>query len=161
MAENVVPMMRPPIKQSVLVPSGRQHTFEVFTQRLADWWPLVPFSSGGGRVSNVTLDPRVGGRVIEVWEDGSQVEWGELLAWTPPEAFAMTWNITGTPTEVELRFLEMAPSLTRVELEHRGWERLSEDELLADCGIPGGYVGGAFTEGWHRILTAFKKEIES
>ncbi len=160
MTDNVVSMKRPPIRQSIVVPSGRQHTFGVFTEQLAAWWPLVPFSAGGDRVCSVNLDPRRGGRVVEVWDDGTEVEWGELLAWDPPKAFVMTWNVTGTPTEIELQFTMMGPAQTRVELEHRGWDRLTAEELSADCGVPGGYTGGAFTEGWRRILTAFKEAID-
>ena len=159
MESNVVPMTRPPIRQSIMVPSNREHTFEVFTGRLAEWWPLVPFSSNGERVQTVTLDPKDGGRVVEIWDDGTEIEWGELLEWSPPERFCMTWNITGTPTEVEIEFTEVAAGLTRVELEHRGWENLSEAELAADCGVPGGYYGGAFNTGWSHILNAFKEEM--
>ncbi|HEX4830710.1 MAG TPA: hypothetical protein VH478_06410 [Trebonia sp.] len=37
------------------------------------------------------MDRCVGGRVHETWDDGTEVDWGEVLAWSPPERFAMTW----------------------------------------------------------------------
>lgn len=159
-ADVVVPLRRPPIRQSTVVASSAAHTFSVFTRRLAEWWPLTPFSYGGDRVRHVSVEERVGGDVSEVWDDGTTVSWGEVLEWAPPTALTMTWNITGTPTEVALRFVPLAPSLTRVDLEHRGWERLSDAELDRDCALPGGYNGGAFQTGWTEILGRLRTAVE-
>ena len=49
-------------------------------------------------------------------------------------------------------FAELGPQLTRVSVEHRGWEQLTEEQLAKDCALPGGYLGGAHREGWARIL---------
>ncbi len=51
-----------------------------------------------------------------------------------------------------LTFAELGPVLTRVAVEHRGWERLTEEQLGRYCALPGGYLGGAYREGWARIL---------
>jgi uncharacterized protein YndB with AHSA1/START domain len=58
----------------------------------------------------------------------------------------------GPGPEVELTFAELGPLLTQVTVEHRGWERLTEEQLARDCARPGGYLGGAYREGWARIL---------
>jgi hypothetical protein len=71
----------------------------------------------------------------------------------------MTWNVTGTPTEVELRFVALDEATTRVDLEHRGWDRLPPEELRAACALPGGYSGGAFERGWATILGAFADAV--
>ena len=42
------------------------------------------------RVRDVTFEPRQGGRVYETWQDGTEVDWGEVLVWAPPERFVMT-----------------------------------------------------------------------
>ena len=55
-------------------------------------------------------------------------------------------------TEVELTFTGLGPALTRVAVEHRGWEQLTDEQLAEDCALPGGYLGGAYGEGWARIL---------
>lgn len=156
----VFSLERPPVRQSVTVTASTAHTFRVFTSRLAEWWPLDPFSFGGSdRVATVTLDPRVGGEVVEHWHDGTARAWGTLLTWEPPTGFAMTWNITGEPTEVELRFVAVDEFRTRVDLEHRGWENLTSQQLRAACAIPGGHAGGAFDRGWNIILTAFTERL--
>jgi hypothetical protein len=49
---------------------------------------------------------------------------------------------------VELSLAELGPSLTRVTVEHRGWEQLTNEQLTAACALPGGYAGEAFDKGW-------------
>jgi uncharacterized protein YndB with AHSA1/START domain len=83
-----------------------------------------------------------------------------LRAWDPPERFIMSWNITSPATEVELRFTALGPALTRVAVEHRGWEALSEEQLAEDCALPGGYAGGSFDRGWTQILACLARAIE-
>jgi uncharacterized protein YndB with AHSA1/START domain len=148
----VTALRRPPVRQSIVVRSGRRLTFDTFVRTIGIWWPVTPFSAGRDQVQDVTFEPRPGGRVYETWRDGTEVDWGEVLAWEPPERFVMTWNMTSVATEVELSFTELGPLLTRVAVEHRGWERLTEEELAMDCALPGGYTGGAYSEGWARIL---------
>jgi hypothetical protein len=153
-------VVRPPIQRSIEVAADRERTFGVFVDRLAEWWPLDPFSVGGGaRIASVSVDRRVGGTVSEHWHDGTTHDWGTLLAWDPPAGLTMTWNVTGTPTEVELRFRALDEANTRVDLEHRGWERLSPGELGEDCALPGGYTGGAYSQGWATILDALKEHL--
>jgi uncharacterized protein YndB with AHSA1/START domain len=151
-AGTVTALRRPPVRQSVLVRSDRQHTFDTFVATIGIWWPVNPFSVGKDRVRDVTFERRPGGRIYETWEDGTEVDWGEVLAWEPPARFVMTWNMTSVVTEVELTFAELGPALTRVAVEHRGWERLTDEQLAEDCALPGGYTGGAYREGWARIL---------
>src|SRR5260370_9658616 len=148
----VTPLRRPPVRQSTVVRSDVDHTFEVFVRTIGIWWPVQPFSAGQDRVRDVTVERRVGGRVYETWHDGTTVTWGELLAWDPPERFVMTWTFTPAPTEVELTFRALGPALTRGAVEHRGWEALSEDQAAEDCALPGGYAGGAHAAGRARML---------
>jgi hypothetical protein len=149
----------PPVRRETTVRAGRDRTFEVFVRELGAWWPTNPFSRGGDRVRDVRLERRRGGLVTEHWADGTVHTWGELLAWDPPRGFTMAWRLTPEPTEVELRFLELGPALTRVEVEHRGWERLSDEQLGAACALPEGYAGGSFHRGWGMILDAFASRL--
>jgi hypothetical protein len=152
---NVIPLRRAPVKQSTLVRSDIAHTFDVFVRTIGVWWPVAPFSAGQDKVRDVTIEPRPGGRVYETWQDGTVIPWGELLAWDPPHGFTMTWTGTPAPTEVELTFTALGPALTRVAVEHRGWEALSDAQLSEDCALPGGYTGGAYNQGWETILRHF------
>ena len=148
----VTPLRRSPVRQSVVVRAPQRRTFDTFVRTIAAWWPVQPFSAGKDQVRAVTVERRRGGRVYETWADGTEVTWGELLAWEPPERFVMTWTMTPAPTEVELTFTALGPRLTRVAVTHRGWEALSDEQLGADCALPGGYAGGAYATGWALIL---------
>lgn len=156
----VVPLRRAPVRQATLVRSDVGHTFDVFVRTMGVWWPVQPFSAGGDRVRDVTVEPEVGGRVYETWADGTTCVWGELLAWQPPRLFCMTWTMTPKPTEVELTFTALGPKLTRVAVEHRGWEAMTDEELSRDCALPGGYASGGYSIGWSRILACFVPAAE-
>jgi uncharacterized protein YndB with AHSA1/START domain len=148
----VTPLRRPPVWQSVLVRAPQRRTFDTFVRTIGAWWPVQPFSAGKDQVRTVTVERRTGGRVYESWADGTEVAWGELLAWEPPERFVMTWTLTPAPTEVELTFAAVGPRLTRVCVAHRGWEALTDEQLGEDCALPGGYAGGSYATGWALIL---------
>ena len=49
----------------------------------------------------------------------------------------------------------LGPGLTRVAVEHRGWESLTEEQLGEDCAAPGGYASGAYSRGWALVLERF------
>jgi len=151
-AYTVTALRRPPVRQSTVVRSDVGHTFDTFVRTIGVWWPVTPFSAGRDRVRDVTFERRLGGRVYETWADGTKVDWGTLRVWEPPERFVMSWRMTSVATEVELRFTALGPALTRVTVEHRGWEALTDEQLAADCALPGGYAGGSFDRGWTRIL---------
>jgi hypothetical protein len=108
-----------------------------------------------------TVEQRVGGRVYETWQGGTVVEWGTLLVWQPSHRFTVTWTSTPVPTEVELAFTALGPALTRVAVEHRGWESLSEAQLSEDCALPDGCTGGGYSSGWTTILARFAAAAEA
>jgi hypothetical protein len=156
----LLPLRRPPVRASTLVRSDVDHTFDVFVRTVSSWWPLQPMSFGRERVRDVTFETVAGGRVYETWDDGTTVEWGELAVWAPPTRFVMSWRGTPEPTEVELTFTALGPTLTRVSVEHRGWEALTEAQLREDCAAPGGYSSGAYFRGWTNVLATFAATIE-
>jgi Activator of Hsp90 ATPase homolog 1-like protein len=146
---------RPPIRVSTLVRSGIDHTFDAFVRTIGAWWPVQPFSAGKQRVRDIVIEPATGGRVYEIWDDGTTVDWGDVIVWEPPTRFTMSWRGTPAVTEVEVTFQPLGPALTRVCVEHRGWDALTEEQLGEDCALPGGYASGAYRTGWERILGRF------
>ena len=154
-AHTVTALRRPPVRQSTVVRSDVGHTFDTFVRTIGVWWPVTPFSAGRDRVRDVTFERRLGGRVYETWADGTQVDWGTLRAWEPPERLDMNWRMTSVATEVELPVpRRSARRLTRVAVEHRGWEALTEEQL--GCGLRAARRlcrGGSFDRGWARILS--------
>jgi uncharacterized protein YndB with AHSA1/START domain len=148
----VTALRRPPVRQSVLVRASLLHTFGSFVATIGAWWPVQPFSAGKDRVRDVTVEPRRGGRVYETWDDGTEIDWGTVTTWEPPERLVMTWTGTPASTEVEFTFAALGPGLTRAAVEHRGWEALTDEQLAEDCALPGGYSSGAYAAGWATIM---------
>ena len=108
------------VRKTVLVDFAPAEAFELFTSRIASWWPVRTHSYGGDAVKDVVLEPKVGGRLYEVTDDGEQ-DWGRVLEWDPPHRFLLDWRIgEARGTEVEVRFTPEGPG-ARVELEHRGF----------------------------------------
>jgi uncharacterized protein YndB with AHSA1/START domain len=117
------------VRQSVVVETTQERAFEVFTSRLADWWPLETHVIGGKPVAAAVIEPRAGGRWYERSADGRESDWGRVLAWEPPSRVVLSWQIsadwqadTSIDTEVEVRFTAEDARRTRVDLEHRGLE---------------------------------------
>ena len=135
-----------PVSEGVTVRSSVKHTFDVFVRRLDAWWPTHTHSQGLDRVERVVFEEEVGGRVYEVWDDGTEQTWGKVLVFDRPHRFRITWDNMPAGTEVEVTFRSLGPALTRVELEHSGWERLPLDHLAATT------RRASYAEGWAKIL---------
>lgn len=133
-----------PIREAVLVHSDLAHTFHVFVRDIGRWWPTGTHSIGGDKVVRVVLEERTGGRLHEAWADGTEHTWARVLAWDPPAGFTLSWDLQ-PETEVELRFRAAGPGLTRVELEHRGWERLRRRD--------DGTLVRSYRAGWPAVLS--------
>ena len=126
-------MIKPaPVRKSITVDVPVEKAFEVFTERFGSWWP-VSYSIGKSALKGAAIEPRVGGRWFEIGEDGSQCNWGEVLAWEPPTRLLLAWRIRGDwqfdpalLTEVEINFIPLHENSTRVELEHRLLENLGD-----------------------------------
>jgi uncharacterized protein YndB with AHSA1/START domain len=129
-----------PVRKSVHVDAPPEHAFRVFTERLADWWPLASHSGYEEDAATVAF---AGGRLVETSHAGDENVWGEVTAWDPPRTLAFTWNPNldkDGHTEVEVRFSPNAGG-TRVELEHRAWDvlgaRAQSTRDRYDSGWPG------------------------
>jgi uncharacterized protein YndB with AHSA1/START domain len=116
------------VRKSVTVGCTVEEAFRVFTTAAASWWPVDGHSIHGA-VSEIVIEPFQGGEVYEVSHTGERGHWATVLQWDPPHRLVLAWNIRGAddePTEVDVRFSDDG-SGTRVDLEHRGWERLAAD----------------------------------
>jgi len=114
------------IRLTIPLDCPAEHAFDVWTRRIADWWPVDHTVSAETGLT-VILEPRAGGRIYERMADGTEHDWGEVTAWEPPRRLVYLWHLRrdrADATDVELRFIAMDGSRSRVEIEHRGWERL-------------------------------------
>jgi uncharacterized protein YndB with AHSA1/START domain len=136
---------RPPVLRAALVSCGPEEAFTAFTDRIGAWWPLPTHGLFGERAGGVAFDA---GRLVERSVDGEEVVWGEVLAWEPPHRLVVSWHPgrqADDASEVEVRFLPDGEG-TRVELEHRGWERFGRDAMRRRRGYVGPGAWGAVLE---------------
>jgi len=131
-----------PIHKRLTVPSDPERAFRRFTAELGTWWPLRSHSVGQEQADTVTMEERVGGRIVERIRDGREAVWGTVTAWDPPRRVAFTWHPGREPAtaqDVEVRFTPVG-SATRVELVHSGFERLGRLARTARRGYPIGWA---------------------
>jgi hypothetical protein len=144
--------MTTPLKMSFEVDCSAEHAFSVWTSRIDTWWPPDHTVSGGPEL--VVLQSGVGGRIFERTSDGVEHDWGEVTLWNPPVQLAYLWHLGAdrtAATEVEVRFVAQGAATTRIEIEHRGWERLGE---AAD------QWRDRNRSGWDTLLPHFVEQIE-
>jgi len=135
-----------PVRVSICVNGTPERAFQVFTEEMAEWWPLATHSVEPDQVMTAEMDARLGGRIVERHHDGTEANWGVITAWEPPHRLVFSWNPSyedRPETEVEVTFSE-DPEGTRVLLEHRGWERF---------GPAGTEMRAGYAEGWSHILS--------
>jgi uncharacterized protein YndB with AHSA1/START domain len=135
------------VRKSVTVKCRPEEAFELFTERKTEWWPYETHAASGEKPERVVYEPRVGGRVYDRLTSGRENQWATVLAWEPPHRVVIEWNVNpaNPTTELEVRFTPEGDG-TRVDLEHRGWERY----------LDGGHE--AFEEyntGWDFVLGRF------
>jgi uncharacterized protein YndB with AHSA1/START domain len=149
----------PAIQGTVTVNAPIERAFRIFTESFTTWWP-ADYHIGQADMAEAIIEPREGGRWYERGVDGSECDWGHVLAWQPPHRLVVTWQINGRwqydpdpehASEIEVRFTPEGSGQTTVELEHRLIHRLVGGEAIRDSISGGG--------GWSAVLAQFAKEV--
>ena len=147
-----------PVRKSVVVDASPPQAFAVFTSGIDRWWPKS-HGIGATPITQSVIEPFVGGRWYTQHEDGSDVVLGHVRVWEPAQRLVVSWEISAGwkpdprpafTSEVEVRFTAEAGG-TRVELEHRNFERLGAaagEKMRKD-------VDG----GWPAILDLYVKDV--
>ncbi len=142
-----------PVRKSIKVKASQQRAFTVFTADFSRWWPST-HHIGAAPMKRAVLEPEPGGRWYEIGEDGSECQWGRVLAWEPPARLLLAWQIRNNQyepdlvTEVEVQFHAESDGYTRVELEHRHLERFGERAAKAREMFDS-------PNGWGKVLALF------
>ena len=138
------------VRRQIVVEAPLERAFVVFTDRFGDFKPRE-HNLRSSPIAKTVFEPRVGGHIYDIAEDGSACHWARVLAYEPHERVVFSWDIgpdwqivaePENASEVEVRFIIEAPERTRVELEHRnldrhgpGWEAV-RDGIASDGGWP-------------------------
>ena len=124
-------MIPEPVRKTITVKASQQRAFQVFTAGIDSWWPRTHHIGKSPMARNV-LECHAGGRCYSEQVDGTECDWGQVLVWEPPQRFVMAWQVTmdwkyepdlAKSSEVEVRFTAEPGGETRVDLEHRHFER--------------------------------------
>ena len=150
-----------PVLKTITVTVSVERAFEVFTAGFDSWWPRghnickVP-------MEKALLETFVGGRCYQRGVDGSECDWGRVIAWEPPHRFVLAWQLNADwqydpdpakTSEVEVRFTSEPGGGTRVDLEHRHFERHGARGIDIRTGVDS-------PEGWGGLLELFRNVAE-
>ncbi len=150
-----------PVRKSITVRTSPDHAFRVFTEEIDSWWPRT-HHIGKAPLKKEVIEGRAGGRCYSEHADGTECDWGTILVWEPPHRFVMAWQVNAAwqyepdlakSSEVEVRFTPEADGSTRVDLEHRNFERAGAggEAMRTSVDSPGG---------WTQILSLFEERAK-
>ena len=140
-----------PLLKSITVRTSAEQAFKVFTDGFDTWWPRS-HHIGSAPMRRAVIEGFVGGRCYTEQVDGTDCPWGEVTAWDPPRRLVFAWLIStdwkyepdrSKASEVEVTFTPLADGTTRVDLEHRHFDRCGERGALMRerVGAEGGWGG--------------------
>jgi DNA-binding transcriptional ArsR family regulator/uncharacterized protein YndB with AHSA1/START domain len=119
------------VSKAIVVDAPPALTFELFVDQ-ERWWPITTHHLAQPAGEQVVLEPFVGGRWYEVSSDGSETDWGRVLAYEPPHRILLSWQMSANwahepdpdrGSEIEVTFVAEADNRTRLLYEHRHLER--------------------------------------
>lgn len=97
------------VSSSVEVPIDPLTAFTVFTEEIAYWWVQGPINFyDSSRAFGIRIEPGVGGRVIEVYdqESGDGLELARISVWEPGSHLA--WQGSTDDVTIDVYFTEIA-----------------------------------------------------
>jgi uncharacterized protein YndB with AHSA1/START domain len=132
------------ITKSIEVHRSPEDAFRLFVDEMRSWWPSQggKYTYGGDRAQDAFLESKVGGRFFERYKDGEEFDIGVVTLCDRPHRIVFTWGPgEEAQTDVDVRFTSIE-SGTRVDIEHRGVEKLGE-------------AAHAFDGGWDEVLSYY------
>ena len=148
------PLDETTIRKTLVVEAPAERAFRIFAENMGSWWPKE-HHIGASPLQACVIEPRVGGRWYEIGQDGSECEWGKVLAWDPPRRLLLAWQLDANfkfdaslITEVEVSFTVLEPRRTRVDFEHRNLDRF---------GAAAARLRTMMGEGWGGILDSYAR----
>lgn len=148
------------VRKTISVEAGKERAFQVFVEQLGSWWPKE-YSLLDAEQTDFILEPRVGGRWYEVGADGTEYDTGRVTAYEPPDRVVVAWHLDGAwqfdpdpehASEFEVRFVAEGEARTRVELEHRHFERHGDGAAAVRDGVDS-------PNGWDTLLAAYASRM--
>ncbi|HMJ33498.1 MAG TPA: SRPBCC family protein [Baekduia sp.] len=142
------------VRRTVTVAAPVARAYDVFTSGMASWWPKDTHHVGPTPAEAV-IEPFVDGRCYARAHDGTETDWGRVLAWEPPSRLVFAWLLTpqwgfepdpALASEVEVRFTATGEDSTEVVLTHSGFERYAEGGETMRAQVDGAGGWGALLD---------------
>lgn len=143
-----------PVRKSITVKASAERAFQIFTEGFDTWWPRQ-HHIGKSPMTKAVIEGFSGGRCYSEQADGTDCPWGEILVWEPPRRLVMAWKINlqwqyepdlAKSSEVEVSFTPEPDGSTRVDLEHRYFERHGTGWQTMRTQVDSGMGWGALLE---------------
>lgn len=139
-----IPLPVPPVVKRIVIGLEPERAFDRFTARMSDWWPTATHSVSRDPRVTVSMEPGIGGRLVERDGTGAEHVWGRITVWNPPRQVGFTWHPgrpSATAQQVTVSFSPEGKGKTAVELVHSGWETLGADALAVREDYEAGWQG--------------------
>lgn len=141
-------MTTEPIIKDLHVPLRPKDAFRLFTEDLAAWWPVDSHSlsaAHGELPRDVTVEPRIGGQIIETTHKGDPAPWARVTRWEPGSAFGARWHVGRDEDEATDLLVVFTPTDTgtRIVLTHSGFDALGDVATA---------IHGQYQTGWDLVL---------
>jgi uncharacterized protein YndB with AHSA1/START domain len=147
-----------PVRKVVRVKAPVALAFEVFTHGLSRWWPR-DHSISRKPLREVLMEPRLGGRWLEIADDGTEMSVATVILWEPPHRLVLVWqgNAQWKPdpemkSEVDVRFIEEGSDATRLELVHHKFETMGAEA--------GASMRNDVARGWPGLMELYAQHVE-
>lgn len=136
------------IRLGITVDAPVERAFATFVDKFDQIKPREHNLFAPEPIAETVFEPFVGGHVFDRGEAGTICQWARVLAFDPPHGFVISWDISPTwtiesePThtsEVEVRFIPDGENRTRVELEHRNFDRHGDGWEAVRGGVASGW----------------------
>jgi DNA-binding transcriptional ArsR family regulator/uncharacterized protein YndB with AHSA1/START domain len=152
------------VTKSVVVDVPPARAFELFLDQKR-WWPIATHHIAEPAGESAVLEPFVGGRWYERSSDGSETDWGRVLAFDPPRRILLTWLVgadwnsepdPARASEIEVSFFAESPGRTRVVFEHRHLERYGDQAERMRAILDRPHAAQAVLQAFQRAVSGVK-----
>lgn len=140
--------MTEPVFKTIEVNCNAETAFTIFTDKIATWWPLDKntISAMEGKIAKtVSIEPRVGGKIIETSFENKPLEWGSVTRFDRGERLTLSWQLASSPdiepTIVDVKFIPIDGDKTRVELTHDNFQGHGDNAQNHRDNYDNGWVG--------------------
>lgn len=148
-----------PVRKSVRVKAPIARAFDVFTAGLTRWWP-ANHGIGQKPIAKVMMEPKLGGRWLEISEEGVETVVATVIGWDPPRHLVLRWQVNAQwkpdasmRSEVDVRFTPDGEDATLVELVHHKFETMGA--------AAGASMRKDVDGGWPGLIERFVQEAEA